>query len=491
MRLINKYLRSLTLILTLTMLLINPVIAGIIVKYDLNGSTISTPPPVILEKPSDTTVNASLNTYKTVANITVDIPAGYLISLESRRAVYWNTFDDYDPLASGELVPLNTDACSWTWDSVNGELVGETTGLSASYGGECILLINRTIPVDQKIYVDVNMMWDSAGTVSYFSDLVFMNRSTGYFYTIGNNYLYDRVYLYLWNGTWNRLAFGNFPGTFWEDTWYDLLGIRNNTNGYLAEIYQDTLLVDDYDTQLHVDSVGLGMYSYCTWFGCYGEIIRYDLLLVTLGGPPYYVNITGLQPGWYVEIYDENNNLLIGPVQSTGTSLSIDFWDYKVVKNGTIVVYDAGYNYVTSNKFSWIIGGDTYHVGLATYGSVFNILGFYNNDSATTFNISLILLDQPTINSVIPGSILREARIWMDSGGQISTPIIVTYNTTTNTYEVTRNVTSTITVDPQYPGNIYLYWYGDPGITAEFRLLFVYWIDGVLVTYPVNLTVTS
>ncbi|MEB3765155.1 MAG: hypothetical protein GSR77_03195 [Desulfurococcales archaeon] len=473
------------LVLVLIMLLVNPVIAGIIIKYDLSGSSNSVAPPVILEEPSDTAVTASLNTYKTAANVTVSIPPGYLISLESRRAIYWNTFDDYDPLAAGELVPLNNDTCSWYWDSVNGELVGETSGLSNYYGGECILLINRTIPVDKEIYLDINMMWDSSSTLSHYSDLVFMNKSTEYFYTIGNNYLYDRVYIYLWDGAWNRLAFRNFPGTFLEDTWYDLLGIRNNTNGYLAEIYQDTLIVDDYDTTLQVDSVGLGLYS------IYGEIVRYDLLLVTIGGPPYYVNITGLQSGWYVEIYDENNNLIIGPVQATGTTLSIDFWDYKMIKNGTIVVYDSGYNYVTSNTFRWIIGGDTYRVGPSTYGSTFNILGFYNNDTATAFNVSLALVGTVYINSTVPGATLYEMDLWIESGGETSSSITLVYNTTTNSYEIVSSVTSTIKLYPLYPGNIYMYWYSDPGISIEFTLLFLYWINGVLVTYPINVTVST
>ncbi|MEB3760245.1 MAG: hypothetical protein GSR81_05285 [Desulfurococcales archaeon] len=480
-----EYIKGMILLLVLIILLVNPVIAGIIVKYDLSGSSNSVTPPVLLEEPSDTAVATYLNLYKTAANITVNIPSDYIISLESRRAVYWNTFDDYDPLATGELIPLNNDTCYWYWDSANGELVGETTGLSNYYGGECILLINRTIPVDKEIYLDINMMWDSSSTLSHYSDLVFMNKSTEYLYTIGNNYLNDRVYIYLWDGAWNLLSSRNFPGTFWEDTWYDLLGIRNNTNGYLAEIYQDNLIVDDYDTSLQVDSVGLGLYS------VYGEIVRYDLLLVTLGGPPYYVNITGLQAGWYVEIYNESNDLIIGPVQATGTNLSIDFWDYKMVKNGTIVVYDSGYNYVTSNTFRWIIGGDTYRVAYSTYGSTFNILGFYNNDTAETFNVSLALVGTVYISSSVPGATLYEMDVWIESGGETSSSITLIYNSTSNTYEIASPITSTIELYPLYPGNIYLYWYGDPGISIEFSLLLLYWINGVLVAYPISVTVTS
>ncbi len=479
----NDSLKTLTLLLVLLVLVINPVIAGVIVKYETGGYTTSTPPPIHLQQPSDTQVYTSIGAHNTSANVSVYIPSTYTISLESRRAVYWNNFDDYDPLATGELVPLNNDTCTWSWDSVNGELVGETTGLSVEYGGECILLINRTIPVDQEIYLDINMMWDGASTYPHYSDLVYMNKTSGLFYTIGNNYRTDRVYLWLWDGAWNLLDSARFSGwSFYTDTWYDLLGMRNNTNGYLAEIYEDTLQVDTYDTTVQVDTVGLGLYSF------YGEIVRYDLILLTLGGPPYYVNVTGLEPGWYVEIYDENYNLLAS-VQSTGTQVSIDFWDYKMVKNGTIVVRDSGYNYITSNTFSWIIGGDTYHVGYASYGSTYNILGFVNNDTDTTFNVSLIL-SNITISSGSPG-ILYELDIWIDSGGQVTDPITVYYNSTGGTYEVGSWSTSVLKLYPLYPGNIYLYWYSDPGVTVSMTLLFVYWISGVLVVYPINVTVYS
>jgi hypothetical protein len=61
-------------------------------------------PPVVFHDVGGGYTTALLGPNSTSTNVTVDIPANYIITLVSRAAIYWSNFTS-DPFASGELIP--------------------------------------------------------------------------------------------------------------------------------------------------------------------------------------------------------------------------------------------------------------------------------------------------------------------------------------------------------------------------------------------------
>ncbi len=501
----GRHLNLATVILTITILLSPTVAAGLIVVAPLNGVVSEVQPPVVLEQPADTSVNATLGPNQTSANITVNVSSGYVISLYSRAAVYWNDFNTSDPIASGDFTPLNNDTCTWVWDSTDGYLVGYDNGTSAYYGGECILMLNRYIPVSQPIYIDVDFEWADTGVLSSYgsdyyatyADIALLNSTLTpadeVFYTIGNYIFYYYSYfsgfsrrigsgatVYYYNGTgWNLLNTSNT--LFYTGTWYDLLGERNNTNGSISEYYGSTQLVSATNTSLTVDRIGLAMYV-ASLFGNVQpyEVVYYDSLVVTVGRPPYYVQIVGLQAGDEVYIIDSSGNI-VAQARASGNSVSIDFWNIKMLRNATIEVYDSSGNLIAENLFNWIVEGDIYAVTPAYLGSIYNILNFASNDSVNTYIVGMVLNGTPTIS----GGTVNQLAIWVETSGNTSNTIYIENNTVIST------TTDGLYLYPLYPGQVYLYWNATLGTSVEMRLWFVYQINGTIVVYPVNLTIIS
>ncbi|MEB3844636.1 MAG: hypothetical protein LRS48_03010, partial [Desulfurococcales archaeon] len=125
--------------------------------------------------------------------------------------------------------------------------------------------------------------------------------------------------------------------------------------------------------------------------------------------------------------------------------------------------------------------GDIYVVQLASLGSIFNILNFASNDSNTTYLAGMSLASTPTIT----GGTLNSLEIWVETGGNTSYPIYV------NSSGVVSSATSALYLYPLYPGQVYLYWNATVGTSVEMSLKFVYYVNGTIVLYPVNLTVRS
>jgi len=95
--------------------------------------------------------------------------------------------------------------------------------------------------------------------------------------------------------------------------WHDFLtSARNDATGWLAVFNATNLEASAYDTSTNVTAVGVGA-NYTRFAIIRGTrqpyTVHFDRLLVTVGHPPYYVNVTGLQAGWYVVIRDSQGNV--------------------------------------------------------------------------------------------------------------------------------------------------------------------------------------
>ncbi len=481
--------------------------AGVIVLMPLQGRPGEVQPPIVFTSPADTQVNATIGPNGTSANITVNIPDTYVISLYSRAAVYWTDFNDTDPLVAGDLVPLNNDTCYWYWDSLNGTLVGVDNGTSASFGGECVLLVNRYIPTGRTIYVDVTFRWSNVvvlsppaniigiGRAYTYSDIVFLNKTTlnttQDLYTTGNYIRWlllgtdnfwtgsvATVYEYNTTNGWIELDY-NTSVYYNTGYWYDLLGVRNNTSGVIAEYEGATELVNATSYNVSVDAVGLGLYVYAGT-AVVEETVEYDELVVTIDRPPTYIQVYGVQPGWTVALYDSAGNLVASET-ATGYSVSLDVSNNKIVRNGTIAVYDSSGALVTENTFTWVVGGDIYFVSPAWEGAIYNVLNFQNNDTVTTYNAFLYLVSY----NISVGGNVSELYMWIESGSQTSYAVAILNNT------LVSRATTSIPVYPQYPGQIYLYWNATLGTDVNLTLIYVYYVNGTYVIYPVRVSVVS
>jgi len=456
--------------------------ASVYVLYPANLTLQPVEPPVVLSASNDGEyVSTSLGPAGASANVTVSLPGGYAIGLASRAAVYWSSFDS-NPFASGDLYVLNPDpACSWSWSS-QGYVSVAATGTAGSEGGECIALVNRTATISQRIWVNYVFRIDSG---SGYADIVLRESAEPgrAFYTISafeisdyDRYGNDYAQIYLYNGnSWSLLSSSRV--SIYRGVWYDMTAYRDDSTGEAALYSGTNLVVSATDTSVDVGSVGLGVYYSADTFQ-----VDFDMLLVTVGASPYYVNVTGLQPGWYVRILDSNNNVLASATAS-GDTVSLEAWQWKFAPNATIEVYtDSSMSTLVARAtFEWVVGGDLYRVSQPSTGVTLNLVNANNTLAGVDFNASMRLDAYETV----AGS-FSNISVWLESpsGPETSTPIVVSYG------RVVSGETSWVGLPGQYQVRAYIHVEGDPGSVAVLNLTLRYTLQGaVTVEYPVNVEV--
>ncbi len=468
--------------LTLAIVLLTGALASVLVYYESPVLSYPQRPLIALEESNDVErVNVSLGVNATNASITVNASSdtGYIIGLLYRAAVYWSSFDT-DPFAEGILYVKNPDAnCNWTWNPA-GYVTLVAYSRAASEGGECIALVNRTLDASPHNYI--NYVFRVREGFGYIDTIYYGPLAAGAFYTVGaqevvsdfwNFFGYnDNTTIWLYDGaTWTLLAYYDRNIRIYKNVWYDMTSFRNDTSGRLA-LYSGTgEIVSAYDSTIDVKYGGIGGY----YTSGANLTIDFDLLLITVGAPPFYVNVTGLEPGWYVRILDSQGNVLAdGTAQ--GETLALEAWRWKFAANATIEVYTDSTlaTLVASGTFDWVVGGDLYLVSNSTSGASLNLFNAYNEDPSTTYYVGVRLLNFTPVNGSF-SNISIWATVADASTGRIEVANGIVYSSDTGL----------VALPPQYRVYVYIFASGDPGSRALLELRFYYEVGGVRVEYPV------
>ena len=458
--------------------------AHLLVYYPLTLESQAQEPPIILVGSNDAAlVTVELGINRTNASVTVNLTGQatpYTIGLYKRTAVYWNRFTT-DPLATGDLYVFNPSGeCNWTWDPA-GYVTLVATGNPNTERGECILALNRSLTISPDTYV--NYIFRVRSGLG-FSDVVFHTCVPGQaFYTVGaydytdSIFLNDYVTIFLYNGTaWNLLNATNNNIYIFKNIWYDMTARRRDDTGLLALASGTSWILTASDNTVDAACTGLGGY----YVSGANFTVDFDLLLVTLGATPFYVNVTGLQAGWYVRILDSQGNVLASAT-ANGATVSLDSWTWKFADNATIEVYDsqAQANLLARGTFTWVVGGDLYLVSSLQNGVSVNLVNA-NNTAGETYYVGLRLLDY-SVNGTF-----YNITLWASVGDQNTSSITIINGTLASDSN-----TTSVPLPPGYQARVYAFIQAEPGGVAVLDLRLYYNVGGVVVEYPVNVTVRT
>ncbi len=424
-------------------------------------------PPLVFEPLYSDYVSGYTGPNATSITVNVNITVQMVISLVERAAIFWDKFTS-DPIASGRVIPLSGN---WSWD---GEaLVLHLEQNPAGYGGEAIALLNVSLPPSGKLYFNFDVWFDSSTSEGYGEAVLMVHELA--FYTVGLRYS-SPSYATIWqyDGSWTLLNYAG-PYTLFPNTWYDI-SVVVDLSTHNIELYSTNRLILTATGGLagSISRIGFGGYVRTAPL-----IVRFDDVVVTIGKPPYTVNVTGLEPGWYVEIRDENGNVLTsGTADRTGTAV-LNFWYIEFVANATIVVYDSNGNPVAAATFDWIIGGDVYRLwNPLVEGFQVTLFSLWNRD-VNTYTARLVL----NSFSLIKGYVYNATLWFTEPGGTVSTAIAVIDN----------SVVSTVAGDalllPDYRGYAYMYVRAENGTRFTLSLTVISTLGGVTVYYPATVNV--
>lgn len=460
------------------------VFAHVFVYYPVTIETRVQKPPVLLVESNDVEiVDTRLGVNKTNATINVTLAGQdtpYFIGLLRRTAVYWSDFNT-NPFETGDLYVYNPSAqCSWTWNPA-GYITLVATGTADSEGGECIVALNRTLTISPNIYVNYNFR------IRYglgFADVIFRTCPQGTaYYTVGaydysdSFFINDYISIFLYDGTgWNLLNYTNNNIYIYKNIWYDMTAKRSDDTGLLALASGTSWLLTAHDNTVDVECAGIGGY----YDSGSNFTVDFDLLLVTLGAPPFYVNVTGLQPGWYVRILDSQGRPLANAT-ANGPTVSLDAWQWKFAENATIEVYDSSTlgTLLARSTFRWVVGGDLYIVSNAQNGVSVNLVNA-NNTGGETYYAGL-RLESYSVNGTF-----YNVTLWAAVGDQETSRIEVI-----NGSLATAANTTSVPFPPGYEARVYIYVNAESGGVMVLDLRFYYSIGGVIVEYPVNVTIRT
>ncbi|MEZ0345794.1 MAG: hypothetical protein ABWK01_04525, partial [Infirmifilum sp.] len=71
------------------------------------------------------------------------------------------------------------------------------------------------------------------------------------------------------------------------------------------------------------------------------------------------VRVTGLQPGWTVELWN-GSKLVASAVADAGGAASLNVLQLPIIRGATIVVKDSAGQIIISKTLDVVVGGDTY-----------------------------------------------------------------------------------------------------------------------------------
>jgi len=353
-----------------------------------------TTPVTLRAKLIDMNTLASSGTVTALGTITIPTRIA-TIDLYTRENVFYNDTFNTDPFRAGRLINLT---CNWNYDPINKTITIYATSRPDTYGGECIAIVNKSLPSSGVVYIASIV---KAITGEGYADIVLIQNSSA-LYTLGMYFGPPGVQGYeIWKYVekWEELNHTK-KGAF-----YNIVGIYAFNIGYLELWSNRSLMVSRSDLTITPLQTGIGVYTAVTSNKTVPKytvlLIAFDNLLVTFNTPPWFVNVTNVPIGWSVVLRDVSGNI-ISSVKSTGGNVSLDVWDYFIVSNGTIEVYDDRGVLVGARTFDYIVGGEVYRVNVYEYRDSFTglVIGIGNSSKILIYNISSSI-ENPILTYVI------------------------------------------------------------------------------------------
>jgi len=351
-----------------------------------------TTPVTLRAKLIDMNTLASNGTVTAVGTITI-LSRTATIDLYSRENIFYNDTFDTDPFINRRLINLS---CVWSYDPVNRNIYIRVTSRPPTYGGECIAVVNMTLPSSGTIYVASIIR---VNTGEGYAEIALVRDSSA-FYTLGahfSTFPVRRAYE-IWRyykGIWSRLA-RSTDRTLSYNVNYNFVSEYTFNTGYMALWSNRTQKVTATDTRFSPIQAAPSIYYES------GELyVVFDNLVITINAPPWFVNVTNVPIGWRVVLRDASGNI-ISNGKSTGGNVSLDVWDYFIVSNGTIEVYDDRGVLVGARTFNYIMGGEVYRVSVYEYRDSFTglVIGVGGSSKILIYNISSSI-ESPILTHVI------------------------------------------------------------------------------------------
>jgi hypothetical protein len=375
------------LALTSTLLILGVVYTSTFANRFLSGTINISPPVVYYADPSTPGVNVTLYNQGTLAVVNASVPAP-TIQLVQRNAIFNDTFDT-DPLGSR----LQVISCTWSWSSAMGAIqISASSQGPSSYGYECIVVVNLDVSSyvasGRTLYIAF-IVWRSGfiGLPTFYADSVYIDTINSRFYTIGfeNSVLTGRTgddissTIYYWSGSsWSIIA-SQYIGVSLtlEANYMSYVASSINFTSWFTYHWNQTILANTTipsGSRITPNRVGVGYWVSTTRVT---GTVYFDSLVVTVDAPPWFVNVTGLFPGWYVVLKNSTGGLVASATAGVegvavlniaprlaDLQVNPNYRDGFIFPNGAIDIYDDEGRLVASTGPSLIIGGDVYELSL-------------------------------------------------------------------------------------------------------------------------------
>ncbi|MFZ8782924.1 MAG: hypothetical protein ACO2OR_02955, partial [Desulfurococcaceae archaeon] len=329
-------------------------------------------------------------------------------SPESRRNIlYYDAFDT-DPFATGRVVSL-TCSENWTWDpeekAVRFQLQlhgGRRWERPSVYGGECLLEFqNSTSPLNGTIYASTIIKFiDGEG----WAEIVLV-QSESALYTLGifmdqpagrPSRNYD---IWMFKEGWGPKPLARQPDSSLRyNVTYHIVASYIYGEGLLA-LYVNSAdpkvtVVDESVIPLRVGLIGAyPSEAHKRPAAAKPLKVYFYNLVITVNAPPWFTNITGVPAGWRAVLKDSTGSVVASGVSTSGT-VALSMWNYLIVPNGTIEVYDENGNLVAARTFDYVIGGEVYE--LRVYGE-FNALAIGPGSSSRVLVYNISNIENPVL----------------------------------------------------------------------------------------------
>ncbi|MBO3833457.1 MAG: hypothetical protein FGF51_08795 [Candidatus Brockarchaeota archaeon] len=443
--------------------------ATVFAQYALTGAVSWVDPPVSFRDLNSPGVSVQLYHDATKAEVEVTSPG--VLTLTRRSAFIWDDYSD-NPFTSGRLT---TNAGTWGWNPA-GYITVSASSLAPSWGGACVAHYATSPPDGTSVVHVLVKELHITNRQNQYSGIIIAD-SSSLFYLMG----YQRglranrfITIMKWSGTWSTVASSSL--TLSENTWFVFLSRREYEGGVGFTVYdtggmQQGSPLSARDTAFPVTLVGVGVYR------AGGTITAYfDDFVACANANPRFVNITGLEEGWTVYLYDGGGSLVTQATAGSDGKASLDVLTRPIVRNARFEVKQGETVVLPSQSFSEVVGGDIYECSVKDI----SILGFQNQDSKA-YNAYL------KVESIeVPDAYLGSINLWVGPGFG-TTPIqIVGSNILVDaTSEVTLEgfadsiIHGTFSLSPTPPSQIVL------------TLSFHYYVPSsrVEVEYPVRVTI--
>jgi len=373
--------------ITLLVFIVLGVVYAATFAYRYIGGVVNVAPPVVYyADPGTPGVNVTLYNQGTKAAVNASIPAP-TIQLVHRSAIFYDTFDT-NPIAEGRFQNIS---CTWTWSSTARAIqISAGSRGPARLGFECVLLANVEVSsyvvAGREVYVAF-LAWRGSFTAAsqIRIESVYFNTTNNRFYTIGfNNTLLtgrtgdnlSSTILYWGGAAWSTIAYRYIGVSYTiEYNYTSYVASSINFSSWFAYHWNQTILANGtipVASRVPVNRVGIGYWVNTTLVI---GTVYFDNFVVTVDFPPWFVNVTGLQPSWRAVLRNSTGGIVANETAGidgvavlnvaprlVDLQVNPNYRDGFIFPNATIEVYDDKNRLVASLGPTTVVGGDWYSV---------------------------------------------------------------------------------------------------------------------------------